>query len=147
MVEIIFGLVVLGALLYLLVYTTYLTSLAIFLFFCAVLGCAAWWFCKTYQKKRDDVGSPKWSQVWYQLHRIFYYLTQVIVYFFGYIAAFLIWPYLRELVCYVHPTCSGSIFYTYANYAEWMVVGTLGWCATVFGGGLMYEAVTGDRDI
>lgn len=147
MVEIIVGLVVLGVLLYVLLYTTYLTSLAIFLLFCAVLGCAGLWFCKTYQKKRADVGSPSWTQVFYQIHRLFYYLTQLVVYFLGYIAAFLIWPYLRELVCYLHPICSGPLFYNSPNYVEWALVGTLGWCATMFGGQLMYEAVTGERDI
>jgi hypothetical protein len=48
MVEIIVGLVVLGVLLYVLLYTTYLTSLAVFLLFCAGLGCGGLWFCKTY---------------------------------------------------------------------------------------------------
>jgi len=143
----IFGLAVLGLFAYLLIFTTFGISLTVFLALCAVLGCAGLSFCKTYQRKRADIGSPAWFQVGYQLHRLFYYLTQLIVYFLGYVAAFLVWPYVRELVCYVHPICSGSFYYFDPNISEWLFVGTLGWCATIFGGGLMYEAVTGERDI
>ena len=146
MVEFVIGLVVLGAILYLLATTTFLTSLAIFLFICAVVGCAGLWIFKAYRKKRADVGSPEWSQVWYQIQRLLYYLTQVVVYFWGYVAAIFVWPDLRELVCYLHPLCSGPLFYN-SNYVEWVLVGSLGWCSTLWGGQAMYEAVTGERDI
>ena len=147
MVELVIGLVVLGAILYLLATTTVLTSLAIFLFICAVVGCAGIWIFKAYRKKRADVGSPEWFQVWYQLQRLLYYLTQVVVYFGSYVAAFFVWPDLRELVCYMHPLCSGPLYFTYPSESEWAVVGSLGWCSTLWGGQAMYEAVTGERDI